>query len=217
MNCPKCGAENTDDAKYCSLCLESFQTPAEIELAQEVKQKKEEAIQNKPRFKPLKFVAIILVVIGLSSAAFVGIRMARKSVGTDLMALTGVSTDKKGIKIKRNIAGKSVEAFIGKLPEGFPNFPIYKGAEIKIGQRVYEQEGKITYLVIAETNAKAKDIIAFYNDYLSKNGYEVSNPAAEGNEDIGMLSFSKFTLTGKILVSEKSELRSINLSMMFSG
>jgi len=212
MKCPHCGSDNPNNAKYCNLCLKSFQTPAEIELAQEIQQK-ENAKPDKPQFSLGKLILVIAISFGIALAVFLGIKTIRKSAGNDFLSgLTGVSTSKSGVRVKKVIDGKTVEGYVGHVPKDFPTYLLYQGAKIKISQRVTDPAGKISFLVMSETSDSSKKIIDFYKQNLEAKGFEITLPPAEAPQDIGLLSFSKESAKGKISISANEKVASINLT-----
>ncbi len=222
MNCPSCGAENAQNAKYCSLCLKPFQTPAEIELAQEVAEKKEtkKAASSGANSNILvKLIILMSVTIVVLSVVYVGLNAVRKSVSNDVMNLAGVSTSEGGgIKVKRMMGDRMVEAFVGKVPEGFPtDIAAYKGAKVKIGQRITEQNANMVYTVIWESKASVKNIMDYYKTVLTQNYYKITTPTNEGFEESGLMEFSKAHATGKLTVNSKGDQSNIFITLTFNN
>jgi len=217
MKCPHCGSENPDNSKYCNLCLKSFQTPAEVEFAEEVRQRKEQTTNVGYKFNYLKLLAIIGVSLTLGAILFAGIKTLKKSVGFDFVkSMTGVSTSKKGIRVKKIIGGKTVEAYVGHAPKDFPSYLVYEGAKIKISQRQTDPAGKISFMVIFETKDNNETIMAFYKKNLEAKQFEVTLPPAEAIQDAGILSFSKANAKGKIMISAADNMANINVTYSVS-
>lgn len=63
-----------------------------------------------------------------------------------------------------------------KLPEDFPNYiPIYERFQLK--GSIYSNEGSV---ILFETESKIRDIVQYYNEKLTSEGFE----AGEGNEKL---------------------------------
>lgn len=225
MKCPYCSAENSDNATFCNLCLKQFQG-GQTTVLTETKPMAPQTVPSVGKSSVNTINSGLIIKIALASLALVllavlvvkGGGIARDMV-KGMMGMSGISTSEGGgIKIKQVIGGKMVEASIGKLPKGFPtDFPIYKGAKVKIGQSAIEQNSNATYMVIWLSESASKNIIDFYKTALPQSNYQITTPTGEGFEENGLLQFSKANATGKLVVTNKGSETNIMVSLVFNN
>ena len=116
-------------------------------------------------------------------------------VGLLIYFLTGGSTEDRAAGIVDGFIrlgedeGENTQSFIGKLPPGFPaEFPNYASAQVVVSFTITSTTGT-NYFVLFSTAEKPEKVLAFYQDKLNDEPWQVE--AATASADFIGLLFSR--------------------------
>ena len=181
MDCPNCGAQNSDRADFCSLCLHPFKETPKEEKQSKLGLIEEETEEIGSQYKKYtkkdiaKFVVAVLVASTFVWFAY-----------NQIISIVQRNTNKKIIELANSMkfktSGGSMQMAVRKVPKGFPkDIPIYKGAVVVTGFTI-ESDNKqdSDYSVTWEANDNYENVINFYNEALTENGFQIINEPKDG-------------------------------------